>query len=137
MRDPGNVDPGNVGPGDDGLGPDPLPDSEIPPDPDQLEIPVPDDLLRGGEEPATEEVLEPDLDKVQEVSGALESDALGTDELLPESATWEYEPPLAPSAATRQGVIPEEEGRNETIDERMAQEHVEEEPRDEPFRESG
>jgi hypothetical protein len=56
-----------------------------------------------------------------EVEVPSEYDALKTDELRPESDS-EGDPPDAPGPASRQGVLPEEEGRNETIDERLAQE---------------
>jgi hypothetical protein len=106
--------------------PDPLPDSEIPPGPEEEQlpldgIPAPDEVDAVGDE----ELSESDRDPARELENELEADALGTDQLRPEDDVVEYEPPDAPSAASRQGVIPEEEGRTETLDERLAQEQPE------------
>jgi hypothetical protein len=106
--------------------PDPLPDSEIPPGPEEEQlpldgIPVPDEVGDVGGDGSSES----DRDPARELENELEADALGTDQLRPEDDVVEYEPPDAPSAASRQGVIPEEEGRTETLDERLAQEQPE------------
>ena len=103
--------------------PDPLPDSEIPPGPEEEQLPL--DGIPAGGDVGGDESLAPDLDQARELENELEADALGTDELRPEADVVEYEPPDAPSAASRQGVIPEEEGRTETLDERLAQEQPE------------
>jgi hypothetical protein len=128
MRDPAAPLPD---PEERTIQPDPLPDSEIPPAPDDDQLPLegmPAPTEVGAETIGGDEILEPDLDQAREIENELEADSLGTDQLLPESDVVEYEPPDAPSAASRQGVLAEEEGRTETLDERLAQEQPEREP---------
>jgi hypothetical protein len=83
------------------------------------------DEASGAGIPPADEVLQSDIE--EEAAGEVESpseyDALKTDQLRPESESeTETDAPDVPSPATRQGVLPEEEGRSETLDERLAQE---------------
>jgi hypothetical protein len=85
-----------------------LPDSDFPDVPADSE---PDDVI-----------LEPDVEKARDLAGETDYEALGTDELRPESETTEFEPPDRLSADTLHRRTAEEEERGETLDERLAEE---------------
>ena len=124
-----------------------LPDSEIPDLESADDLPGEDSGETPGEDlPGTVDVpsatdsneaeIDADADADAEVSEEIEQaedlaessdyDALHTDELRPESDTVEYDPPDSPGPASWQRRTPEEERRNETLDERLAQEEPEE-----------
>ncbi|MGW5365637.1 hypothetical protein [Actinopolymorpha pittospori] len=98
-------EPGFIPSEDDELG---LPDSDIPDVPADSE---PDEVI-----------LEPDVEKARDLTGETGYEMLGTDELLPESETTEFEPPDRLSADTLHRRTAEEEERGETLDERLAEE---------------
>ncbi|MET9019046.1 hypothetical protein ABZV93_03600 [Actinopolymorpha sp. NPDC004070] len=99
-----------------------LPDSEIPDEEADLDLPDAGDVPQDLSEEEPDVILEPDVEAARDVSADAGYDPLVTDELRPESDVTEFEPPDRLSRETQRRPTDDDDERGDTLDQRLAAE---------------